>query len=160
MLFRLPIIITSIVCLCGIKSYGQMNENEILEKSKGTWHVPIEDFKEVRTIESRKRAYTWDRNDSSISIICDSPYYVHAVYHGTVAFINQDGKQYYLVTNFGDYYISYGPLSKPDFKTGDLVKAGQIIARLNKDKNEMEYQLDLSVMKNQRSTDAFKWFKW
>jgi multidrug efflux pump subunit AcrA (membrane-fusion protein) len=156
-LIKILIILILNASFCYIKSYGQKN---IIEKSKGTWVVPIKDFKEVRTIESRKREKAWVRTDSSISFICDSPYNVYAVHNGTVAFTYNDGKEYSVTTKFGDYFIYYGRLQKPLVKVGDLVKAGQIIARLGKDKNEMEYQLDMSMMKHEKSIDTYKWFKW
>ena len=139
--------------------YGQNDPNGILETSRGTWRTPISNYKQIEGIEHRKHAYTFDKTDSAVTFISDGAYEVRASYEGKVVLLSKYDSSWSLTTRYGDYFISYIGLTKPDLEVGDYIEKGQFISLMTKGKNEFEYHFDFLLSKLDKSIDPRPWFR-
>jgi hypothetical protein len=137
--------------------YGQKNANEIFELSKGTWTAPISKFRDIIDLESTK--YSWYRATVSITFITDSSYEVKAVHAGIVRSIFKIESTYAIGVNYGDYWIFYYGIEKPDLNRGDSVTMNQVIGKLYKEKYADDYELNLILLKNTKEINVSKWFR-
>jgi hypothetical protein len=143
-------------------SFGQTTANVIFEQAKGTLLTPLISYKGVEDIQVREEASRpcgrYDITDSSLTFVTDSASKVRAAYKGVIKGIFQIEDSYTLLTKFGDYFIIYSGLNKPELKVGDTVQDGQIIGSLY----DYRYapnccSLQFSVQKLEKSLDACKW---
>jgi hypothetical protein len=125
-----------------INLIGQIDSSKIFEKSKGTWHYPINHFSKVSDckITSRKILFTPIKN---IVFTTDSAYPVTAVYEGKVVNISLNSGVYFLITKFGDYYLVYNGLEKPALQIGDYLLKGEKISILKNIENKNTYELEI-----------------
>jgi hypothetical protein len=144
---------------CLTNSYGQEDTNRIIEKSKGTWTIPVSKYRQIQDIEYRKRNYSFNKTDSSITFVSDSSFEVRAAYNGKVISLSEQDGEWTLTTRFGDYFISYIGIAKPIPKIGDKIAMGQLLGLVTKDKNEIEYHLDILLNKLDKSIDPKPWWK-
>ncbi len=98
--------------------------------------------------------------DSSLRIITDSSYNITAVHDGTVIGIIEVENEYTIVTKFGDYFIVYGRLMKPDLQKGDFLVTGQSIGQLTKYSSDEHYTLEINLYKKEKELSPNKWIKW
>ncbi len=139
-------------------SFGQSNANSIIEKSKGTWLIPIPKY--IKLEENKvKRDGTYDKTDSSLFFITDSSYAVTAVFEGKVMGIFPIEDAYVVMTQYGDYYITYSNITEVKFKEGDTVKRGDVIGKIMKVDDDT-YLINFLLMKQNKMIEAAKWFKW
>jgi hypothetical protein len=86
---------------------------------------------------------------------------VLAVFGGLVVGVFNIGDVSGIMTQFGDYFITYGYVTKSYVKKGDSIEAGQTIASLDSNSNYWSMGLDKIISdKNDKSFDPEKWFDW
>jgi hypothetical protein len=158
-MFRSFVFVFTLIFLSTTDLYGQKKANEIFEASKGGWSAPVPKFKTIIDVDYRRGLYCCDRGDLSLSLITDSSYEVKAVHEGIVRAIFKIDSTYAIGINFGDYWIFYCGLEKPDVIRGDSVLLHQTIGTLYKEKDAEEYELFVLVMKHDKQIDASKWFR-
>ncbi len=66
-----------------------------------------------------------------INYICKSADSVKAIFGGRIIAVNEVGGRYLLMTQFGDYFISYYGLNKPTLGVGELIHTNQYISTLS-----------------------------
>lgn len=148
-----------ILNICLTNSFGQTSANDTFEQAKGSLSIPLSSFKKVVDIDYRRHAYTFDRTDSSLTFITDRASDVKASFDGIIKGLFEIDGGYTIMTKFGDYFLIYSGLSKPNLKVGDTVMSGQTLGQLRQDKDDLEYALYFSVQKNDKCLDASKWLK-
>ncbi len=65
-----------------------------------------------------------------------------------------------MLTNFGNYFISYGRLKKTNLVKGVYIRAGQQLGQVIKDWTEDNYTLEISLSKSEKQLSAEKWIDW
>jgi hypothetical protein len=132
--------------------------NDTIEKSKGTWIVPIPKYLEIQDNKYREREYVYNRSDSTWRFVSDSCYAVKAVFPGLV-FAKLEIEGYLtIITKFGDYFFTYSNLTSVKVEKGETVTAGMILGNLRKETDGTIF-LDFSIMKNERMVGLQNWFK-
>jgi hypothetical protein len=144
---------------CLTISFGQTPANDTFEQAKGFLAIPLSSYKKIVGMDYRRHAYTFDRTDSSLTFITDSASEVKASYKGIIKGVFEIDGDYTIMTEFGDYFLIYGGLSKPNLKVGDTVVSGQTLGQLRKEKDDLECALWFSVQKMDKCLDAYKWLK-
>ena len=155
----LILIFLFINCLSRTELFGQAIENKIIEKSKGTWITPIPKYLKIEGNKERERRTIYDKTDSSLTFVTDSSYSVTAVFGGKVVAVFPIEDAYMIMTQFGDYFISYTNLTDVKVKEGDLIKEGSLIGKVMK-VDEDYYFINFILMKKKEMIGAQKWFKW
>jgi hypothetical protein len=145
--------------VCFTNVFGQTSSNDTFERAKGSLSLPLISYKKIIDIDYRRHAYTFDRTDSSLTFITDSISDIKASFDGTIKGLFEVDGYYTIMTKFGDYFLIYSGLSKPNLKLGDTVLSGQILGQLRKDKDDLECALWFSVQKMEESLDTYKWLK-
>ena len=138
---------------------GQSDSTKLFESSKGKWPIPVSRFSKIYDNENLKRL-TSNQFDSTLRIILDSSSQVKAVHDGTVTEIIEVEGEYTVLTNFGNYYISYSRLTKPNLVKGEYIKAGQQLGQVIKDWTEENYTLEISLCKGTKQLSAKNWIDW
>jgi len=159
---QLKFIIILMLCSCLTETFGQTTANDIFEQAKGTLLTPLSSYKEVEDIQVREEASRpcgrYDRTDSSLTFVTDSTYEVRAAYKGVIRGIFEIEDSYTLLTKFGDYFLIYSGLNKPELKVGDTVQGGQIIGSLYDYRDTPNCcSLQFSVQKLEKTLNACKW---
>ena len=145
------------------QSFGQIHSKECLESCRGCLVTPIDNYKEVHDITFRRSEHTFDNTDSSLSFVTDNVSKVKAACDGKVVSIEHDkSNSFTLITKTADYFVYYSRLTKPSVRVGDKVRAGQKLAKLTKEHDELSYQLDFGIYttdtaSNLRSINVIKW---
>jgi hypothetical protein len=140
-------------------SFGQIDSSKFFENSKGKWPLPIQRYSKIYDNENLKR-FTSNRFDSTLRIITDSSYQVKAVHDGIVTAIIEVGGEYTILTNFGDYFIAYSRLTKPNFRQGEFIKQGQQLGQIIKNWTEKNYMLEIMLSKGTKQISPVTWFAW
>lgn len=139
--------------------FGQIDSTKIFESSKGKWPLPIRKYLKIYDNEDLKR-FTSNQFDSTLRIITDSSYQVKAVHDGTVTAVIEIEGEYTVLTNFGDYFISYSRLSNPNLIRGEFIKVGQQLGQIIKHWTEETYTLEITLSKGTKELSAERWFAW
>ena len=138
---------------------AQIDSTQLFEKSKGKWSLPLPKYLKIFDNQILKRS-TANMFDSTLRIITDSAYQVKAVYEGRIIAIIEVEHEYSIVTKFGDYFLAYSNLTKPNLKQGELVRTGQTLGRLVKHRAERTYTLEIILSKGEEQLSAEKWIDW
>ena len=154
-LFR--ILMFCFMLFLGNKSFGQDSLNKIFESSKGTWSLPLKKYLYIEDNEQMKH-YTAYQFDSTLRIVTDSLYSISAVHDGEIVILFSENNNTIIVTQFGDYYLTYWNLSKTDLKVGDKIIKGQVIGKIFSYYNSNTIRFDISLQKNYKELCAEKWF--
>ena len=159
-----PNILAIFLCLNLSASAGVHNpidSNGVFLQSKSHWHLPLSHFKKLRTYEQRERSI-YDEARPSITFCTDSnTCIVRAVYGGKVQAIFEVGDVYAIMVRYGNYFITYCGLSKPQIGKGDLIRESQVIGTLYTDSNTQDGELEIVLSDiNRRQYDPEKWFDW
>ena len=151
---RIKFIVVLIITTLPTGLYSQV-QNLKFEESKGKWSSPIPKYSQVLDLNK-----TLDHVSALSTIfITDSAYEVKSVYEGTVIAVECISENcYFLLTKFGDYYLVYINLTKPNLRKGDHIKRGVIIGSIQKEAEEREYKLELILMKSSIYIPIFDWF--
>ena len=138
-------------------AFSQKTQTMQFEKCKGKLPFPVCTIYGSSDLKHHKEKQVVP-GFMNLSFITDSAAEVKAIYAGTVSkiFTVEDG--YAVVTNFGDYYITYYPLANPGVKKGDVVLSGQPISTVSISEGVPEVNILLS--KATTFIDPYKWFKW
>ena len=153
------LIISTILVLASQLSFGQNDSTKLFEKSRGKWQLPIPKYSKIYDNENLKR-FTSYQFDSTLRIITDSSYQVKAVHDGIVTAIIEVEEEYTILTQFGDYFISYSRLTKPNFREGELIKQGQQLGQVIKNWTEKNYMLEIMLSKGTKQISPVTWFAW
>ncbi|NNV58030.1 M23 family metallopeptidase [Limnovirga soli] len=144
---------------CFTNSFGQPSTNDTFERAKGSLSIPLSSYKKIVSMDDRRHAHFFDRTDSSLTFITDSASEVKASFKGIIKGVFEINGNYTIMTKFGDYFLIYSGLSKPNRKVGETVLSGQILGKLRKEKDDLECALWFSVQKMDKCLDAYKWLK-
>lgn len=138
---------------------AQVNSTSLFEKSKGTWNYPIEKVVKIINYEDSKSACATANacRIMSTSFIADSSYPVNAVFDGLILKIQEIDGAYAIITQFGNYFITYYGLTKPPLKEGDFVKRGQTLSNLQR-YFEGNFSVDIYLSNRIETLDSFPWF--
>jgi hypothetical protein len=153
------LLITYFLIIPSLLSFGQMDSTKLFESSKGKWPLPIPRYLKIYDNENRKH-FTINQFDSILRIITDSSYQVKAVHDGIVTAVIEVDGEYTVHTNFGNYFITYSRLTKPNLINGEFIKAGQQLGQLIKDWTEDNYTLEIMLSKGTKQLSTEKWFAW
>lgn len=138
-------------------SLSQKSQNIQFEKCKGKLPFPactIYGYNDSRC----KGPALIEPGFMNIGFITDSIAEIKAIHAGRVSkiFAVEDG--YAVVINFGDYYITYYPLTEPALKKGDVIISGQPISRVSPSCDVSE--INILMSKTTEFIDPYKWFRW
>jgi len=150
---------TYLLITSSLSVLGQSDSTKLFESSKGKWPRPVSRFLKFYDNENLKRL-TSNQFDSTLRIILDSSCQVKAVHDGTVTAIIEVEGEYTVLTNFGNYYISYSRLTKPNLVKGEYIKTGQQLGQVIKDWTEENYTLEISLSKGTEQLSAKNWIDW
>lgn len=153
------LLITYIFIVLTQSSFGQIDSTMLFEKSKGKWPLPIPKYLKIYDNENLKHCAA-NLFDSTLRIITDSSYQVKAVHDGTVSAVIEIEGEYTVLTNFGNYFIAYSRLTKPNLIKGEFIKVGQQLGQLLKDWTEENYTLEILLAKGAKQLSAATWFAW
>ena len=153
------LLITYILLVVSQMSFGQMDSTKVFERSKGKWPLPIPKYLKIYDNENLKH-FTANQFDSALRIITDSSYQVKAVHDGAVTAVIEVECEYTVLTNFGNYFIAYSRLTKPNLVQGEFIKAGQQLGQLIKNWTEENYTLEIILSKGTKQRSAVTWFAW
>ena len=138
--------------------FGQSHTNDIIEKSKGSWELPIPRYIEIEDNKYRVRQYSYNSTDSSWRFISDSCYDVKAVFAGEVIEQFEIEGSLAILTKFGDYFLLYSNLSNSTVKKGETIVAGRVLGKMRKEVDGQIY-LDFYILKGNKMIGPQSWFK-
>ena len=153
------LLILYILIIVSQLSFGQTDSTKLFEKSKGKWPLPIPKYLKIYDNENLKH-FTANQFDSTLRIITDSSYQVKAVHEGTVTAVIEVEGEYTVLTNFGNYFIAYSRLTKPNLVQGEFIKVGQQLGQIIKNWTEDNYTLEIALSKGTKQLSAEKWIDW
>ncbi|HLA59821.1 MAG TPA: peptidoglycan DD-metalloendopeptidase family protein [Puia sp.] len=139
-----------------ISGKSQVSQNIEFEQSKGKWPFPILHFTKFINEEQRTSTVN-DFAHKGIIFIPNQIDSVKAVFKGVVITIFPLGDDFVVMTNYGDYFISYVNLDKPTVKKGDLINQGQFLGILSTSPGQLELML---TNRNNKEFDPYEWFNW
>lgn len=151
------LLITYILILVSQLSFAQIDSTRIFERSKGKWLLPIPKYLKIYDNENLKH-FAANQFDSTLRIITDSSYQVKAVHDGTVTAIIEVEGEYTVLTKFGNCFIAYSRLSKPNLVQGEFIQVGQPLGRIIKNWTEENYTLEIMLSKGTKHLSAATWF--
>ena len=138
---------------------GQNVKSSDYEYPKGKWPLPLQKYLRVSDNEERKH-YAANLFDSVLRIVTDSAYPVTAVHDSYIYCVFEIEGDYSIITTFGNLYLAYSSLIKPNVKEGEYIKTGQVLGTLTKNWTEPNYTLELWLSKNGKQIDPTKYFHW
>ena len=150
---------TCLLIISSLWALGQIDSSKLFESSKGKWPTPVPRYLKIYDNENLKH-FPSNQFDSTLRIITDSSYQVKAVHDGTVTAIFQVDGEYTVLTSFGNYFISYSRLTKPNLVKDEYIKAGQQLGQIMKDWTEDNYTLEIALSKGTKQLSAEKWIDW
>lgn len=145
-----------------IFSFSQKNQNNQFERCKGKLPFPVctvyrpDHLNKANLINCKKCEI--EPSPYGITFITDSAAEVRAIHAGIVSKVFTVEEGYAMVTSFGDYYITYYPLTNPTLKKGDPVFSGQPISQVSS--SDSAPQINILLSKATTFIDPYKWFKW
>lgn len=143
-------ILTFIFILFYSSSFSQPDSSKIFKNAKGTLPYPISRLSKFK-IDPQNNYNSCD----CIILICDSAYPVKAIYDGVVIAVKEIEDMFVVMTKFGEYFITYSGLTKPNISEGDFVKAGQTISSIEKSYNH--YELTLYISNSHKNLKPSVW---
>ena len=149
--------------MCNI-AFAQTDSNAIFESNKGKLPFPLKNstYPDEFYIQAYKGCFRYTKSETSkeepyLSFFRKKSEDVFAIFDAKVLIVEQiDSISYFVITKFGDYFISYVFLNKPKCQVGNFIKKGEIIASLSKNENE-NYSLDLYISKGMKNLDCKEW---
>ena len=153
------LLITYTLIVVSQLTFGQTDSTNVFERSKGKWRIPIPKYLKIYDNEILKH-FTVNKFDSTLRIITDSSYNVKAVHDGTLTAVIEVEGEYTVITNFGNYFIAYSRLTKPNLIQGEFIKVGQQVGQLVKDWTEDNYTLEIMLSKGTKQLSAATWIAW
>jgi murein DD-endopeptidase MepM/ murein hydrolase activator NlpD len=150
---------TCLLIIFSLSVLGQTDSAKLFESSKGKWPIPVSRYLKIYDNENLKH-FTSNQFDSTLRIITNSSYQVRAVHDGTVTSVIEVNGEYTVLTNFGNYFVSYGRLKKTNLVKGIYIRAGQQLGQVIKDWTEDNYTLEISLSKGEKQLSAEKWIDW
>lgn len=139
-------------------SFSQKNDTKLFEKTKGKLPFPVCNMYGVSDIRCARFGKCINDPFNNITFTTDSAAEVRSVHKGKVSAVYVIGNGYAVVTNFGDYYITYYPLTKPRLKKGDAISPGQPISRISTIENPRE--INILISRKTTFIDPYRWFRW
>jgi len=139
---------------------AQVDSTILFEESKGTWEYPISNFSEIENLDTKTTDIPAGSCKSYFPIIfvSENSQIVKAVFDGQVLMVQNIDSSYFIMTKYGDYFISYYGLEKPFISKGIYIKKGQTISTLHKD-YDAKYRIEINLTTERRVLNPFIWFK-
>ncbi len=142
--------------LFSISVKSQASQNMEFEQSKGKWPIPISNYAKYINDEERNSTST-EIGHKHITIIPNQNDSVKAVFKGQVVLVFPIENSFVVMTNYGDYFITYSNLDSPHVKKGDEVSQGEFLGRLSPSNRQLELML---TNRRDKEFDPFEWIKW
>jgi hypothetical protein len=120
-------------------------------KDKKILEFPIREITKVTTYAERK-ANSESIESMYISFFSDKSVPVRCIHDSKIFEVAKVDSIYIVITSFDKYFLTYSGLTKPKFKKGDIIKAGQAIAYLKKDYDD-RYCVDIYYSNEIRDLD-------
>jgi hypothetical protein len=138
--------------------YGQMDSNRVLEKSKGTWRIPIDGVKEIGIPDLKGPGLSIACFPGGIYFSTNKNSDVYSVASGTVEAVICIGDIQGIIIKYGDYYVCYSGLSICYVKKNDKVIADRKIGSLIP-YSDNDYRLEVYLsFGTKRVKDMDKWY--
>ena len=154
----LRLLISLLMLLAFSKIEAQSDSSKLFEKAKGTLPFPISTFSLIETYEELMRKLCEVKPSKKTSFIADSTSNVTAIFDGLIVRIEKVDSIYLVITKYGSYFLAYCGLEKPNLATGNFIKTGQIISKIQKDWDD-KFRLDFYLFTKDKDMDPFLWFK-
>jgi murein DD-endopeptidase MepM/ murein hydrolase activator NlpD len=135
---------------------SQASQNLEFEQSKGKWPIPISHYAKYINDEERNSTSN-EIGHKGITIIPNQNDSVKAVFKGSVVLVFPIGNSFVVMTNYGDYFITYSNLDSPHVKKGDEVSQGEFLGRLSGSNRQLELMI---TNRRDKEFDPFEWIKW
>lgn len=148
--------IMSVFLIFSISGKSQVSQNIEFEQSKGKWSPPISDYAKYINDEERNSGYH-EIFHKGLTIFPNQNDSVKAVFKGKVVLVFPIANTFTVMTNYGDYFITYSNLDSPSVKKGNLVSEGQFLGLLSKTARQLELML---TNRRDNEFDPFEWIKW
>jgi hypothetical protein len=140
-------------------SYGQKNENEIFEASKGKWKIPIKKYSSIFDNEEMNH-YPAYQFDSTLRIFTDSAYELKALHKGKVILVSEiDSNSFILMVKFGNYFLTYASIEEVFVEKDEEINENQLIGRVGKNLDGI-YELNIYLAKKEKELCAKNWIHW
>jgi hypothetical protein len=146
----------SLFLLISFSVKSQTAQNIEFEQSKGKWPPPITNFAKYINDEERNSTSN-EVGHKGITIIPNQNDSVKAVFKGKVVLIFPIANSFAVMTNYGDYFITYVNLDSPKVKKGDRIAQGEYLGHLSNSPGQLELIL---TNRNDKEFDPFEWIKW
>jgi murein DD-endopeptidase MepM/ murein hydrolase activator NlpD len=145
-----------VLLLFTISGKSQNAQNTEFEQSKGKWPPPITHY--AKYINDEERNSNSDEiGHKGITIIPNQNDSVRAVFKGKVVLVFPIGNSFTVMTNYGDYFITYVNLDSPNVKKGYQVSEGEFLGLLSNSDRKLELML---TDRRDKEYDPFEWIKW
>lgn len=143
------------ILLCAASCFCQSTKDANLkfENHKNSLAHPLARFTKVPIPASYDRTL----GPPPMMYLVSGPDSVRAIFEGKVVAIEKAEDTYIVVTQYGDYLISYYNLGKPAFAQGSYVKRNQYMASLNAIFGR--YYLIVRMHKGDVEVDPDDWIK-
>jgi murein DD-endopeptidase MepM/ murein hydrolase activator NlpD len=142
--------------LFSLSGKSQVSENTEFEQSKGKWPTPIANFAKYINDEERNSTSN-EIGHKGITFIPNQNDSVKAVFKGRVVLIFPIANSFAVMTNYGDYFITYLNLDSPNVKKGDLIVQGKFLGHLSNSPRQLELVL---TNRNDKEFDPYEWINW
>ena len=139
------------------KIEAQSDSSKIFRKAKGTLAFPISNVSKIETYEQAINKIWEEQPIKRTTFISDSICDAEAIFGGVVLTVKEIDSSYVLITKFGDYFITYFGLLKPNLFKGDFIKKGQFLSAVQKDFDN-KYRLEIYLSTPKEDIDPFPWF--
>ncbi len=84
---------------------------------------------------------------------------VRAIFEGRIIAIFKVVDVYAIMTEFGNYYITYSGLTMPTLCKGEYIQQNQSLGLLSYNGSHYEYFLELIISKDEKFVDPMDWLK-
>ena len=139
-----------------ISGKAQVSQNIEFEQSKGKWPSPISNFSKYINEEERNSTSS-EIEHKGITIFPNNNDSVKSVFKGKVVLIFPIANSFAIMTNYGDYFITYVNLDSPNVKKGDQIAQGEFLGLLSASNRQLELML---TNRKDQEFDPFEWIKW
>jgi hypothetical protein len=146
-----------VLSLLFISGKSQVSQNTEFERSKGKWPPPISNFSKYINFKERISVSYIEIPDQGLSIVPGQNDSVKSVFKGKVISVFRFSNVFAVMTNYGDYFITYAYLDSPVVKKGDQVTEGEFLGMLSIPYRQLELMLTDS---RDKEFDPYEWFKW
>lgn len=148
---------TVIFALLLISGKSQVYQNIEFEQSKGKWPPPISNFAKYINDKERNSGFQFEISHKGLTIVPGQNDSVKSVFKGKVISVFRFSNFLAVMTNYGDYFITYAYLDSPVVKKGDQITEGEFLGLLSSAHGQLELML---TDRKDKEFDPYEWIKW